>query len=107
MLPREQYPGIQSVKNLCLHGHVVAFFLIVFYEVFTDLIIRRGSVVRFVDNSGTWGSGGMFSAVSRLSSNVPEAYEAAHEAGDLHLSDLHLIPVSGARLCPAKIRKTF
>jgi len=52
-------------------------------------------VVRFVDNSGTWGSGGMFSAIARLSSKVPEAYEAAYEADDLHLSDLHLVPVSG------------
>lgn len=52
-------------------------------------------MVRFVDNSGTWGRGGMFDAVARLSSKVPEAYEAAHEAEDLHLGDLHLIPVSG------------
>lgn len=55
-------------------------------------------MVRFADNSGTWGSGGMFNAVARLSSKVPETYEAAHEANDLHLSDLHLIPVSGVPL---------
>lgn len=53
-------------------------------------------ILSFVDNSGTWGRGGMFDAVARLSSKVPEAYEAAHEGEDLHLGDLHLIPVSGA-----------
>ncbi|KAG0627932.1 hypothetical protein M758_2G239400 [Ceratodon purpureus] len=53
-------------------------------------------ILSFVDNSGTWGRGGMFDAVARLSSKVPEAYEAAYEAEDLHLDDLHLIPVSGA-----------
>ena len=55
-------------------------------------------MVRFVDNSGTWGNGGMFNAIARLSSKVPEAYEEAHAAEDLHLGDLHLIPVSGMPL---------
>lgn len=50
---------------------------------------------RFVDDSGTWGSGGMFNAVARLSSKVPEAYGAAHDAGDLHIGDFHLLPLSG------------
>ena len=50
---------------------------------------------RFVDDSGTWGSGGMFNAIARLSPKVPEAYEAAREAGDLQLADLHLVPISG------------
>ncbi|MCO5585705.1 hypothetical protein L7F22_039641 [Adiantum nelumboides] len=46
-----------------------------------------------VDNSGVWGSGGMFSALSKLSPHIQKAYEAAHEAGDLHVGDLHLISV--------------
>lgn len=37
----------------------------------------------------------MFTALSRLSERVPEAYVAAHKAGDLHVGDLHLVPVSG------------
>ena len=53
---------------------------------------------RFVDDSGTWGSGGMFNAIARLSPKVPEAYEAACEAGDLQLADLHLVPISGKLL---------
>ncbi|KAH7434172.1 hypothetical protein KP509_06G004000 [Ceratopteris richardii] len=46
-----------------------------------------------VDDSGIWGHGGMFSALNRLSSDIQEAYEAAHTAGDLHVGDLHLIPM--------------
>uniref|UniRef100_A0A803KYM7 Helicase CHR10 n=1 Tax=Chenopodium quinoa TaxID=63459 RepID=A0A803KYM7_CHEQI len=49
-----------------------------------------------VDNSGTWGRGGMFNALARLSSKIPEAYERASECGDLHLGDLHLIEVDDA-----------
>ncbi|KAI5058773.1 hypothetical protein GOP47_0026943 [Adiantum capillus-veneris] len=44
-----------------------------------------------VDDSGVWGSGGMFSALTKLSLHVQKAYEAAHAAGDLHVGDLHLI----------------
>lgn len=54
-----------------------------------------GRVARFVDDSGVWGSGGMFNAVAKLSFKIPEAYEAAHEAEDLHLGDLHLVPLPG------------
>ncbi|KMS99989.1 hypothetical protein BVRB_1g018280 isoform A [Beta vulgaris subsp. vulgaris] len=50
-----------------------------------------------VDDSGNWGRGGMFDSLSRLSSQVPEAYERASECGDLHLGDLHLIQVEDAR----------
>eukprot|EP01018_Ginkgo_biloba_P001772 Gb_15026 [translate_table: standard] len=48
-----------------------------------------------VDDSGNWGSGGMFDALSNLSQNVPDAYRKAFECQDLHLGDLHLISVSG------------
>ncbi|KAJ8447296.1 hypothetical protein Cgig2_013073 [Carnegiea gigantea] len=44
-----------------------------------------------VDDSGKWGHGGLFDALARLSSKVPEAYERASEFGDLHQGDLHLI----------------
>ena len=48
-----------------------------------------------VDNSGTWGKGGMFSALNRLSLHIEKVYEAAHAAGDLHMGDFHLIPLDG------------
>ncbi|XP_050947974.1 probable helicase CHR10 isoform X2 [Cucumis melo] len=44
-----------------------------------------------VDDSGSWGHGGMFDALAKLSESVPSAYERASEFGDLHLGDLHLI----------------
>ncbi|XP_045798213.1 probable helicase CHR10 isoform X2 [Trifolium pratense] len=44
-----------------------------------------------VDTSGRWGHGGMFDALTKLSSSISEAYERASEHGDLHLGDLHLI----------------
>ncbi|KAL3693838.1 hypothetical protein R1sor_007489 [Riccia sorocarpa] len=47
-----------------------------------------------VDDSGNWGRGGVFDALSRLSSSIPEAYDAAYSAGDLHLGDVHLVPLS-------------
>ncbi|KAL8512850.1 hypothetical protein ACS0TY_019113 [Phlomoides rotata] len=54
-----------------------------------------------VDNSGNWGHGGMFDALARLSTTVPNAYKRALEFGDLHPGDLHLIetvvPIFGIR----------
>ncbi|KAG8391560.1 hypothetical protein BUALT_Bualt01G0200300 [Buddleja alternifolia] len=47
-----------------------------------------------VDDSGNWGHGGLFDALARLSSTIPEAYERASEFGDLHLGDLHLIEIT-------------
>ncbi|KAK7843089.1 putative helicase chr10 [Quercus suber] len=44
-----------------------------------------------VDDSGNWGSGGMFDALAKLSSSIPDAYQQASEFGDLHVGDLHLI----------------
>ncbi|QCE10903.1 SWI/SNF-related matrix-associated actin-dependent regulator of chromatin subfamily A member 5 [Vigna unguiculata] len=44
-----------------------------------------------VDTSGHWGHGGMFDALSKLSTSIGDAYERASEHGDLHLGDLHLI----------------
>ncbi|KAL5571832.1 hypothetical protein UlMin_021429 [Ulmus minor] len=48
-----------------------------------------------VDDSGSWGRGGMFDALAKLSGNIPDAYNRASEFGDLHLGDLHLIRVNG------------
>ncbi|KAL0862235.1 hypothetical protein Bca101_041353 [Brassica carinata] len=44
-----------------------------------------------VDDSGNWGRGGMFDALSKLSNTIPDAYYRASEFKDLHLGDLHLI----------------
>lgn len=46
-----------------------------------------------VDNSGRWGRGGVFSALSARSPRPEQQYEMAHEMNDLHLGDVHLIAV--------------
>ncbi|KAL9252744.1 putative helicase CHR10, partial [Drosera capensis] len=46
-----------------------------------------------VDDSGTWGHGGMFDALVKLSDRIPEAYERASQFKDLHLGDLHIIQI--------------
>lgn len=48
-----------------------------------------------IDTSGRWGHGGMFDALTKLSSSISDAYERASEHGDLHLGDLHLIKLEG------------
>ncbi|EMS67549.1 Chromodomain-helicase-DNA-binding protein 1-like protein [Triticum urartu] len=52
-----------------------------------------------VDNSGTWGHGGMFDALTSLSTYIPDAYHRASEVDDLHMGDLHLIQPDGWFLC--------
>ncbi|RLN15743.1 hypothetical protein C2845_PM02G40470 [Panicum miliaceum] len=49
-----------------------------------------------IDNSGTWGHGGMFDALTSLSTCIPDAYHRASEFDDLHMGDLHLIQLDEA-----------
>lgn len=49
-----------------------------------------------IDNSGTWGHGGMFDALTSLSTCIPDAYHRASEFDDLHIGDLHLIQLDEA-----------
>ena len=46
-----------------------------------------------VDNSGRWGRGGVFSALSARSPRPEQQYEMAHQMKDLHLGDVHLVAV--------------
>ncbi|KAF8780320.1 hypothetical protein HU200_001420 [Digitaria exilis] len=52
-----------------------------------------------IDNSGTWGHGGMFDALSGLSTCIPDAYHRASEFDDLHIGDLHLIQLDAEANC--------
>ncbi|KDP28847.1 hypothetical protein JCGZ_14618 [Jatropha curcas] len=52
-----------------------------------------------VDGSGNWGHGGMFNALAKLSSSIPNAYRQAYEFRDLHLGDLHLIRINDDTGC--------
>ena len=45
------------------------------------------------DNSGRWGRGGVFSALSARSPRPEQQYEMAHQMKDLHLGDVHLVAV--------------
>lgn len=72
-------------KTLCLGGWLVIYCQTLFLCLFHSC----------VDDSGHWGRGGMFDALSKLSASIPDAYQRASEFGDLHLGDLHLIRVYG------------
>ncbi|KAK3154463.1 hypothetical protein QOZ80_2BG0190810 [Eleusine coracana subsp. coracana] len=53
-------------------------------------------ILSCIDDSGTWGHGGMFDALTSLSTCIPDAYHRASEFDDLHLGDLHLIHLDEA-----------
>ena len=53
-------------------------------------------IVNCVDNSGRWGSGGVFSALDRLDAEIGRRYELASQMDDLSLGDVHLEPVGGS-----------
>lgn len=62
----------------------------------THPINTRGSdaiIVHCVDDSGRWGQGGLFSALSRRSSQPETQYELAGKMKDLKLGDAHLVAV--------------
>ena len=50
-------------------------------------------LLHVVDDSGSWGTGGVFTALSKLSDAIGAAYEQAGEMDDLHLGDAHVIPL--------------
>lgn len=48
-------------------------------------------IVHCVDNSGKWGTGGLFTAIAHRFPEVPEQYETSAKCRDLRLGDAHLI----------------
>jgi hypothetical protein len=48
-------------------------------------------------NSGSWGRGGVFTALSRRSTLPEEAYTLAAEMGDVAVGDCHLIKLDQTR----------
>lgn len=58
-------------------------------------------VLHCVDNSGSWGRGGMFSALDRRDPAVAEAYERAGRNRDLALGSAHLFPLAALPLTPS------
>lgn len=58
----------------------------------TQPCVDKCIVVQCVDNSGSWGSGGVFSALSAVTKSPENQYELAADMKDLHEGDAHLIP---------------
>ncbi|KAL6847675.1 hypothetical protein ACP4OV_022463 [Aristida adscensionis] len=62
---------------------------------FTGISQETGKIPPFqrgcIDNSGTWGHGGVFDALTSLSTCISDAYHRASEFDDLHMGDLHMI----------------
>lgn len=58
-----------------------------------SLLLQRHRFAPVVDNSGRWGRGGVFSALSARSPRPEQQYELAHQMSDLHLGEVHLIAV--------------
>lgn len=50
-------------------------------------------IVHCVDNSGVWGSGGVFTSLSNRSLHPAQQYITAGKMKDLALGDVHLIPI--------------
>jgi len=49
------------------------------------------------DDSGYWGRGGLFTAINNVSDQPKKQYELADEMKDLHLGDVHLVPMDDKR----------
>lgn len=50
-------------------------------------------IIHCVDDSGRWGQGGLFSALSRRTPRAEAHYELASRLKDLKLGDTHLVPL--------------
>lgn len=58
-------------------------------------VSEKGSIiVHCVDINGKWGSGGVFSALDRLTVEVGKQYEFADRMKDIHLGDVHIIKIN-------------
>ncbi|XP_076450689.1 chromodomain-helicase-DNA-binding protein 1-like [Babylonia areolata] len=54
-------------------------------------------VIHCADDSGYWGRGGLFSAISSRSKQPQKQYELAGKVRDLALGDCHLIPMTASQ----------
>ena len=54
---------------------------------------RPHSTITLLDDSGRWGKGGLFDALSARSTQPQMCYEQAGKMKDLTLGDAHLIPI--------------
>uniref|UniRef100_A0A915BSU6 Chromodomain-helicase-DNA-binding protein 1-like protein n=1 Tax=Parascaris univalens TaxID=6257 RepID=A0A915BSU6_PARUN len=52
---------------------------------------KHAIIAHVVDDSGSFGHGGVFSALRAKSARIVDAYRLAYEMNDLHIGDAHLI----------------
>ncbi|KAK2144952.1 hypothetical protein LSH36_716g01015 [Paralvinella palmiformis] len=57
----------------------------------------KAIIVHCLDDSGYWGRGGLFTAINNISDQPKKQYELADEMKDLHLGDVHLVPMDDKR----------
>lgn len=50
-------------------------------------------LINCVDDSGSWGRGGLFDALAKRSNEVPKYYKLSAEMNDIHLGDVHFIDI--------------
>jgi hypothetical protein len=51
-------------------------------------------LIHCVDNSGSWGRGGLFDALIKRNSDIPAIYKEASEMNDLNLGDVHFLKLN-------------
>lgn len=64
-----------------------------------QLGLKDAIVVHCVDDSGYWGSGGLFTAINNRSKIPGEQYELAAKVKDLSLGDVHLVKMVDDQPC--------
>ncbi|RMX56153.1 hypothetical protein pdam_00012086 [Pocillopora damicornis] len=68
-----------------------------YFAEYIDIIQCTDTLILPTDDSGRWGQGGLFSALSRRSTRPETQYELANRMKDLKLGDAHLVPLDDRR----------
>jgi len=84
----DEIPDVEDTEGTAQINYVVGDVTLPLHTGNKDAII-----IHCVDDSGRWGSGGLFTALSRRSALPKEQYELAGKMKDLALGDAHLVPV--------------
>ena len=58
-----------------------------------QIVVYQKPITFSLDDSGRWGKGGLFDALSARSTQPQMCYEQAGKMRDLTLGDAHLIPI--------------
>lgn len=105
--PTLQKPGLQSLGSFLISDHSTSFEDLAEEEENTVVYLNGDAskpkfmdplstaiIVVCCDNTGQWPERGFFRSVSSLSQIPQKYYDKAHSMGDLHLGDVHLVPLT-------------